>query len=423
MKAVNNYDFTLYSGAFAAGKTILLCIVFTTKALTYPKSRWLIGCQTYPMLRDTIIHTFFEELDLYQQKLQEQHIPIELTRSWNKTENTWTGYNESEILFRSCEEPSKLKSLNLDGFGLDEPVDIDEEIFKMLQGRLRGTHTDHRFGFLTGNPAGYTNWVYQHFFIRKLPNYTVIETNTYDNVYLPPGYIANLERSLDEDYANRYLRGCWGDFEGLVYKDFHKQQHTGDYTRKSFKYYIAGYDDGYRNPACLLILGVTGDDELYVIHEYYMSGRTNDEIAEDITRLYQRYPFYKIYCDPSGLNAIETFKRHGLNAVSADNDKKTMNSGISKLKSLFKQNKIFIDTQCSKLVWELESYRYEKDKKTGNYNEEPVKKDDHACDALRYALTDYLPGNEMITAYYGRHPQAFDTILQDNQDGIRGFIK
>uniref|UniRef100_A0A6M3L178 Putative terminase n=1 Tax=viral metagenome TaxID=1070528 RepID=A0A6M3L178_9ZZZZ len=349
------------------------------------------------MLRDTVVHTFFEELELYQKMLKEKGVNIELTKNWNKTENTWQSYNGSEILFRSCEDPSKFKSLNLDGFGLDEPVDIPEDVFLMLQGRLRNTASKTQIGLLTGNPSGRSNWVYQYFFgEKKRPEYKAIETSTYDNTFLPPQYIKSMEDSYDTDYADRYLRGRWGDFAGLIYKDFKKELHTGDYNSKVFKYSIAGYDDGYRNPAVFLVGGVDGDNRLTIIYEYYQSNKTSDEIAQDIKPVYNKYNVRKIFPDPSGLNAVETFKRQGMHIGDTDNSRVGMNSGINKLKSLFKQNMIHIDSSCKNLIRELENYRYEKDKHTGNYNEEPVKKEDHAVDALRYMVSEYDPNKRFV---------------------------
>ena len=47
---------------------------------------------------------------------------------------------------------------------------------------------------------------------------------------------------------------------------------------------------------------------------------------------------------------------------------------------------MLIDKNCVNLIREIESYRYEKNTYGRNYSERPVKKDDHAVDALRYAL-------------------------------------
>lgn len=397
LQATKTHRFILYSGAFGAGKTLLLSNAIIRHAWDAPNALYLVGCQTYPMLRDTVLRTFMEEIRIYQDAIDKEKQGISLIKDWNKTSNVLTMFNDAQIIFRSCEDPSKFKSLNLDGFGLDEPVDIDEQIFLMLQGRLRGTNTKHHMGILTGNPGGFDSWVYKYFFEKQNPDYISIQTNTYDNTFLPEHYIRSMEESFDPDYARRYIAGVWGSFEGLIYKDFNKEQHVGDYRGSlAYKNHIAGYDDGYRNPACMLIGGFDSDNKLFILHEYYKSDRTTDEISQDIKPLYERYDIRKIFCDPSGLNAIETFKRKGMRAQDADNTKKGEGSGISKLKSLFKQNMIFIDKSCIHLLKQLQSYRYDKDKASGNYTEEPVKKDDHAVDALRYLVSEYDPNHRFV---------------------------
>lgn len=56
-----------------------------------------------------------------------------------------------------------------------------------------------------------------------------------------------------------------------------------------------------------------------------------------------------------------------------------------------KYPRLVIDPRCDKLIWELKRYRWKTyaDKKKqyeNNPYDEPHKKDDHACDALRYAI-------------------------------------
>lgn len=50
-----------------------------------------------------------------------------------------------------------------------------------------------------------------------------------------------------------------------------------------------------------------------------------------------------------------------------------------------------ITSNCSKAIWELKKYRYKvyaskKLQYENNVQEEPQKKDDHACDSLRYMI-------------------------------------
>lgn len=398
LDATKHKKYILYSGAFGAGKTILLAHVVIRECIANPRSLWFVGSQTVPMLRDTVVRTFLEEIDLYQVEInktraslpkEDQYIlDFRIEKQWRPSIMEFRFFNDSTVLFRSCDEPSKFKSLNLDGFAIDEPVDIDEDVFLMLQGRLRGNHTKNRLGVMAGNPAGKTNWVYQTFFERKMNEYYVVHTTTYDNSFLPLDYITSCEMNYDADYARRYLRGEWGSFEGQVYKDFSIDKHVGDYADKEYNYYIGGYDDGYRNPACFLTIGIDGDRNMYVVDEYYEKGRTSSEIAEDVHELDKKFNYHKIYADPSALNWIEVAKQKKIRVEDGNNE---IDTGIAKLKMFFKNDIIHIDRGCKNLVKELESYRYEKDRFSQNLTEKPIKKDDHACDALRYACTEFNP--------------------------------
>jgi len=390
--------YVLYSGAYGAGKTLLLCHVVIRNCLRYPGSLWFVGSQTIPMIRDTIVRTFLEEIDAYQESINKarEQLPKEdkklldflITDRYLAHTMTFKFWNGSEVLFRSCDEPSKFKSLNLDGFAIDEPVDIDEDVFLMLQGRLRGHHTTHRCAVLAGNPAGRTNWVYRKFFENKDKRYSYVHTTSYDNTFLPGDYIPMMESSYDEDYKRRYLYGEWGSFEGQVYKDFNMDKHVGDYRNYECNYHIAGYDDGIRNPACLLVIGVDEDKNMYIKEELYESGLVDSEKTELVYGFYRKYGIQRIFIDPSAMSMSQALKNKKIRVINADND---IDTGVSKLKSFFKNDIIHIDKSCKNLIKELESYRYEKDKFGRNKTEMPIKKDDHACDALRYSITNFDP--------------------------------
>ena len=122
--------------------------------------------------------------------------------------------------------------------------------------------------------------------------------------------------------------------------------------------------------------------------EFYKSGLTSRELANETLVASGKYHFNKIYCDPSGQNAIAEMRNVKLRSMDADND---IDNGVAKLKSMFRNDLIFIDKGCKNLIKELESYRYEKDRFTKNLTERPIAKDNHAVDALRYAVTDFNP--------------------------------
>ena len=77
----------------------------------------------------------------------------------------------------------------------------------------------------------------------------------------------------------------------------------------------------------------------------------------------------------SAKSVSELFFDYGIN-VNA-NVNKDLFSGINRVKSYFKNNKIFIFKNCVNLISELKTYWW-------GSGDAPVKKDDHALDELRY---------------------------------------
>lgn len=80
---------------------------------------------------------------------------------------------------------------------------------------------------------------------------------------------------------------------------------------------------------------------------------------------------------------IEILKKTGLNCREVSKD---IVAGVDRVRELFKQNRIHISPDCKNLIHELETYRYPDKKPDQNEQEKPVKENDHALDALRYAL-------------------------------------
>lgn|GEM_PF-2157964 len=407
-KLMNNY--VLYSGAFGAGKTILLAHVGIKAALQYPKSVGLVGSQTYPQIRDVVFRTFIQELERYQKILDEKNIPIKLfTETISIGKMNINFYNGSEIWFRSCDKERNLAGRSIDWFGLDEPVDMKEGVMTQLIGRLRGTAIPFHFAILATNPEAENHWLYKYFYLDKKEGYYAVDTNTYDNYLLPnqEEYIKSMESRYDADWVRRYLNGKWGAFAGQIYKTFSIERHvTNDEIEKNFKNrkdlvdkYIAGVDWGVRDACCILILLLTKTNNIYVIEEFYESERTSYDIAHLLSKYQKKYNLSKVYIDPSAIDLRNqafdlgvscAFWKNGETHSYADN---TVSTGIAKLQSCFKNNKIFIHSSCINLIRSLLAYRYKGDGET------PSKEDDHAADALRYALSDYSP--EIDTPMFG----------------------
>lgn len=134
----------------------------------------------------------------------------------------------------------------------------------------------------------------------------------------------------------------------------------------------------------------------YVYKEFYQTG-TSIENLKHFMRLKfgPSEQFESEWIDPSTDWIREKDSRtqlwlfnNGKNARSfqlAD----TSPDGIVLIGEWFHQGRLFIDPECTHLIYELENYRFqrwatEKQEKAHNPKEKPIKKDDHGCDALKY---------------------------------------
>jgi phage terminase large subunit len=152
---------------------------------------------------------------------------------------------------------------------------------------------------------------------------------------------------------------------------------------------IAGVDFGYINPSAIVVILIDNDDIFYVVDELYKSGLTIMDLIYEGQKLKEKYGIELFFADPSQPAYIKEMNNQGLYTLSAKND---ILPGISAVNEKMRENdsgkpSLIIDKRCKNLIYELENYRYIGEKgKNHAYAEIPVKKDDHACDALRYAV-------------------------------------
>jgi phage terminase large subunit len=175
--------------------------------------------------------------------------------------------------------------------------------------------------------------------------------------------------------------------EGLVYKEFSRERHTTTDFPENYTETILGIDFGYTNPAAIIPIGIDSDSNYWIKEEWYKSKQTTEQICEQALL----YKSTKAYPDPAEPDRIEILRKCGLNCRDVSKD---IVAGVDHIRELFKQNRIHISPECKNLIYELETYRYPDKKPDKNEEEKPVKENDHALDALRYALYTNQPIQE-----------------------------
>ena len=162
-----------------------------------------------------------------------------------------------------------------------------------------------------------------------------------------------------------------------------------------------GVDYGQQNATTYQPFGLNLDKKkLEGLTEYYHSGRDTgkqkspSEYAKDFIALtdelhetYQCSIFYA-YIDPTAAGLAEEIRRlavlcdYQVIIKNAENDVKV---GIQRTQKCFSYGILTVSPMQPKLDWELGLYEYDK-KSIERGREKPVEVNDHACDAVRYAV-------------------------------------
>jgi phage terminase large subunit len=284
------------------------------------------------------------------------------------TDFIYTFKNGSYIELFGLEDPDKAKGPARDILFINEANLISKALYDQLIIRTTGQV------FLDWNPADFVSWVYD---VADDPNNKRIHSTYLNNISnLSDSQIKNIEqyKDLPDDFMWKvYGLGERGAAKELIYTQWKQYSETpnGD------TFY--GLDFGYVHPAALIKV-THYEGQNYFEEIIYQSGLT----LSDLTRLIkEKVPERAtIYADAAEPKSIEELYRQGFNIKPAQKD---VWAGIVKMKSY----PINIHYHSQNLRREFMSYKWKKDK-NDNVIEEPVKANDDALDASRYAVFTHL---------------------------------
>lgn len=230
-------------------------------------------------------------------------------------------------------------------------------------------------------PKGFNAFYTLYNFQEKDSDFKSFKYTSYDNPYIPKEEIDRQEKTLPEDsFSQEYL----ADFRkrtGLVYPEFNRDKHVfnPDERKGSPVSKLVGVDFGYTNPTAILYVERDGDDNFWVMWEWYRTQKTNTEVVDYVKTI----DYNKVYPDPAEPARIEEMRRAGINVQEVSKD---ITKGCDSVRELIKTNRLHVSSDCPNLLAELEMYHYPDKRINTNEPEKPVKEDDHGVDALRYIL-------------------------------------
>ena len=344
---------------------------------------------------------------------------MKLTEMFNvqKSEMTITAKNNgSQILFGGLDDVEKIKSITpahgaLTDIWVEEATEISYEDYKQLQKRLRGQSRHKKRITLTFNPVYKTHWIYKEFFkdweesknILKTDKLLIVKSTYVDNAFLMPDDIDRLLNETDEYYRDVYTYGNWGILGDIIYKnwrveDLHEVIDLGGRSVKlcdTFDNIYNGLDFGFSSdPAAIIRVHLDKQrKKIYIIDEFLQRGLTNNLLSIEALKIVGDE---RVTCDSSEPKSIQELKGYGVNARGALKGPDSIVFGIQWLQNY----EIIIDIRCQEFKNEITTYQWKKDK-DGNSIKQPVDKNNHLLDALRYALEDEMRDRKKGTARMG----------------------
>lgn len=305
-----------------------------------------------------------------------------------------------KILFRGLDDGYKITSISVSHgvlcwLWLEEFYEISkEDDFDILDESIRGQLPE---GYFKRVMATFNPWSENHFAKKRFfdtPNENVLAMTT---TYKDNPYLSDTDIKLFEDMKVRNPRryavaglGEWGIVDGLIYENWKEEWFDIDEIRKQDNIHSAfGLDYGYTNDPSALFCGLINEKEkkLYVFDEMYKKGMSNELIYSEIVNM--GYAKEKITADSSEPKSNDRLRTLGLNGIrGARKGKDSILNGIDFIQDF----EIIIHPKCVNFKTEISNYQWDKDK-FGNSINKPIDDFNHLMDAMRYALEDYVRGD------------------------------
>jgi len=371
--------YCLLLGGIGSGKTWAGVFYIVTMASKYPKALGFIGTNTYKQLRNTTMAAVFKELS-------EMKIPF----SYNQN----SGILEilgAKILCASLENYDSLRGIEI-GYGwLDETAYARREAWEVLLGRLRDRNGPLQIR-LTTTPKGF-NWLYDYFEGElKTDEFETIKASSYNNPFLPDGYLDSLSTQYDPELVKQELGGEFVNVRaGRIYYGFSREINLRELPHNKDYPIWVGMD--FNISPMTATIGQAYKDNIYIIDEFYLKNSNTFDMALAIKKKYGT-DHVTIVPDSTGKKTTTNsnksdhtiLKEAGFQVKSATNPFRI--DRYNCVNGLLSKGKITIDPKCKYLIKDLEQLGY---KEGTDKPDDSDKSLSHISDALGYLAWRIFP--------------------------------
>ena len=369
-------------GAIRSGKTVSMSLSFVMWAMSS------FSGQNFAMCGKTIGSFRRNVLFWLKLMLKSRGYAVTDSRADNLVIVSRGNVTNYFYIFGGKDERSQdlIQGITLAGVFFDEVALMPESFVNQATGRCSVGGSKFWFNC---NPDGPYHW-FKLNWIDELQekNMLYLHFTMDDNLSLSEEVKARYRSMYTGVFFKRYILGKWTMAEGIIYDMFDNEKHVIDdlaaYTWTD-EYYVS-CDYGTQNATVFLLWRKTVTGIWICIREWYYSGRdenvqkTDIEYAGELKQFLGTIKPKAVIVDPSAASFIAQLKKEGFHVKKANND---VLDGIRFVGTLLNQKKILIYKDCENLIREFSSYVWDI-KAVERGEDKPVKKEDHAMDALRY---------------------------------------
>ena len=314
-----------------------------------------------------------------------------------------------KIFFLGVDDPQKIKSIKPEkgylGITWFEELDSfagENELRTILQSTMRGGNKF--WDFRTFNPPiSANNWANEYADNAETETDTLIIRNTYKDVpvdWLSEDFYAEAEklkrinpRAYEHEYLGKAVGTGGNVFPNVEDIDTNKAVDNGYGEKtemyKTFDHIYNGLDWGYALDPLHFVKCHFDSRKLilYVFDEYRTKKARNEETFEELYKLHKKLALNDLLtADSAEPKSISDYKAYGANIRAVSKYANSVRDGIKWLQGL---NAIKSDKRKCPYTWqEFIRYEYEHDK-DGNFYSAYPDKNNHAIDAVRYAMSVY----------------------------------
>jgi PBSX family phage terminase large subunit len=410
----------LLSGPAGTGKSRTLLERLHFMALKYPGMRGIILRKTLASMGSTALATWRHHV------LPEalKHGIVDYYGGSASEPPQYRYVNGSRIFIGGMDKATRIMSSEYDVAYVQEAIELTENDWEAILTRLRNGKIPYQILLADTNPDKPTHWLKARC---DRGQTQLIESRHEDNPFLfykngkptPNGeaYIAKLD-SLTGVRKARLRRGLWVASEGMIYEEWDSLVHhiPRFWVNRNWQR-IWAVDFGFTNPFVWQNWAIDEDGRMYLIAEIYQTRMTVDVHAANILKVvtHQKGDYLgqwnqpkpsAIVCDHDAEGRAQLERHLGLSTKPA---RKNVTEGIQAVQqrlriaedgkprlfickdSLKEKDTDLIDSKKpSCTADEIPGYIWDPGAKSLDGRvpkEQPLKIDDHGCDAMRYAVS------------------------------------